>query len=102
MDVVFRFLVHHVGLSLAARRGSARRRRRQLALQDRGAIVKGGVADLVVLDELVTQTYGSRRHRRSDSRSEVRVQKRAVDREFADGNRLPKQGPTDGADSIPE
>ena len=60
MDLVFRFLVHHVGLSLSdASRLCSTTPAAALALQDRGAIVKGGVADLVVLDRnlAVTQTY---------------------------------------------
>jgi N-acetylglucosamine-6-phosphate deacetylase len=60
MDLVFRFLVHHVGLSLsAASRLCSTTPAAALALHDRGAIVTGGVADLVVLDRelAVRQTY---------------------------------------------
>jgi N-acetylglucosamine-6-phosphate deacetylase len=60
MDLVFRFLVQHVGLSLgAASRLCSTTPAAALALQDRGTIVKGGVADLVVLDRelAVKQTY---------------------------------------------
>jgi N-acetylglucosamine-6-phosphate deacetylase len=60
MDLVFRFLVRHVGLSLsAASRLCSTTPAAALALQDRGVIVKGGVADLVVLDRelAVKQTY---------------------------------------------
>ena len=60
MDLVFRFLVHHVGLSLSgASRLCSTTPAAALALQDRGAIVQGGVADLVVLDRnlAVRQTY---------------------------------------------
>ena len=60
MDLVFRFLVRHVGLSLsAASRLCSTTPAAALALQDPGVIVKGGVADLVVLDRDLTvkQTY---------------------------------------------
>jgi len=60
MDLVFRFLVRHVGLSLsAASRLCSTTPAAALALHDRGVIVKGGVADLVVLDRelAVKQTY---------------------------------------------
>jgi N-acetylglucosamine-6-phosphate deacetylase len=60
MDLVFRFLVQHVGLSLsAASRLCSTTPAAALALHDRGAIVTGGVADLVVLDRelAVKQTY---------------------------------------------
>ena len=60
MDLVFRFLVQHVGLSLsAASRLCSTTPAAALALHDRGAIVNGGVADLVVLDRelAVKQTY---------------------------------------------
>jgi N-acetylglucosamine-6-phosphate deacetylase len=60
MDLVFRFLVQHVGLSLsAASRLCSLTPAAALALHDRGAIVKGVVADLVVLDRelAVRQTY---------------------------------------------
>jgi N-acetylglucosamine-6-phosphate deacetylase len=60
MDLVFRFLVQHVGLSLsAASRLCSNTPAAALALHDRGAIVTGGVADLVVLDRelAVKQTY---------------------------------------------
>jgi N-acetylglucosamine-6-phosphate deacetylase len=60
MDLVFRFLVQHVGLSLSAASGlCSTTPAAALALRDRGAIVKGGVADLVVLDRelAVKQTY---------------------------------------------
>jgi N-acetylglucosamine-6-phosphate deacetylase len=60
MDLVFRFLVRHVGLSLsAASRLCSLTPAAALALHDRGAIVKGVVADLVVLDRelAVRQTY---------------------------------------------
>jgi N-acetylglucosamine-6-phosphate deacetylase len=60
MDLVFRFLVHLVGLSLsAASRLCSTTPAAALALHDRGAIVTGGVADLVVLDRelAVRQTY---------------------------------------------
>jgi N-acetylglucosamine-6-phosphate deacetylase len=60
MDRVFRFLVRHVGLPLsAASRLCSTTPAAALALQDRGAIVKGAVADLVVLDRelAVKQTY---------------------------------------------
>jgi N-acetylglucosamine-6-phosphate deacetylase len=60
MDRLFRFLVRDVRLSpsVASRLCSATPAS-ALGLQDRGAIVKGAVADLVVLDrELnVKQTY---------------------------------------------
>jgi N-acetylglucosamine-6-phosphate deacetylase len=64
MDLVFRFLVQQVGLPLsAASRLCSTTPAAALALQDRGAIVKGGIADLVVLDRELTvkQTYVSGR-----------------------------------------
>jgi N-acetylglucosamine-6-phosphate deacetylase len=60
MDRVFRFLVRQVGLTLsAASRLCATTPAAALALHDRGAIVAGGAADLVVLDRelAVKQTY---------------------------------------------
>jgi N-acetylglucosamine-6-phosphate deacetylase len=60
MDRVFRFLVHHVGLPLSdASRLCSTTPAAALALHDSGAIVKGGAADLVVLDRelAVKQTY---------------------------------------------
>jgi N-acetylglucosamine-6-phosphate deacetylase len=60
MDRVFRFLVQHVGLSPSeASRLCSTTPAAALGLQDRGAIVKGAVADLVVLDRelAVKQTY---------------------------------------------
>ena len=60
MDRVFRFLVHQVGMSLSdASRLCSTTPAAALGLQDRGAIVKGAVADLVVLDRelAVKQTY---------------------------------------------
>ena len=51
MDRVFRFLVHQVGLSPSeASRLCSTTPAAALGLADRGAIVKGAVADLVVLD----------------------------------------------------
>jgi N-acetylglucosamine-6-phosphate deacetylase len=60
MDRVFRFLVQRVGLSPSeASRLCSTTPAAALGLQDRGAIVTGGVADLVVLDRelAVKQTY---------------------------------------------
>jgi N-acetylglucosamine-6-phosphate deacetylase len=60
MDRVFRFLVHQVGLSLSdASRLCSTTPAAALGLPGRGAIVKGGLADLVVLDRelIVKQTY---------------------------------------------
>jgi N-acetylglucosamine-6-phosphate deacetylase len=60
MDRVFRFLVNRVGLSLSdASRLCSTTPAAALSLHDRGAIVKGAVADLVVLDRelVVKQTY---------------------------------------------
>src|SRR5262249_44031723 len=60
MDRVFRFVIHHVGLSPSeASRLCSTTPAAALGLQDRGAIVKGAVADLVVLDRelVVKQTY---------------------------------------------
>jgi N-acetylglucosamine-6-phosphate deacetylase len=60
MDRVFRFLVRHVGLSPSdASRLCSTTPAAALGLHDRGAIVKGAVADLVVLDRelAVKQTY---------------------------------------------
>jgi len=60
MDRVFRFLVHRVGLSpTEASQLCSSTPVSALGLHDRGAIVKGGVADLVVLDRelAVKQTY---------------------------------------------
>ena len=64
MDRVFRFLVHRVGLSLSeASRLCSTTPAAALGLHDRGAIMKGAVADLVVLDQelAVKQTYVSGR-----------------------------------------
>jgi N-acetylglucosamine-6-phosphate deacetylase len=60
MDRVFRFLVRQVGLSPSdASRLCSTTPAAALELHDRGAIVQGGVADLVVLDRdlIVKQTY---------------------------------------------
>jgi N-acetylglucosamine-6-phosphate deacetylase len=60
MDLVFRFLVHQVGLSPSqASQLCSTTPAAGLGLHDRGAIVKGAVADLVVLDRelAVKQTY---------------------------------------------
>ena len=60
MDLVFRFLVRQVGLSPSeASRLCSTTPATALGLSDRGAIVKGAVADLVVLDRHLTvkQTY---------------------------------------------
>jgi N-acetylglucosamine-6-phosphate deacetylase len=60
MDRVFRFLVQHVGLSPSeASRLCSSTPAAALGLHDRGAIVKGAVGDLVVLDRelAVKQTY---------------------------------------------
>ena len=60
MDRVFRFLVHHVGLSPSeASRVCATTPAAALGLHQRGAIATGAVADLVVLDRelVVKQTY---------------------------------------------
>ena len=60
MDGVFRFLVHRVGLSPSeASQLCSTTPAAALRLQDRGAIVEGAVADLVVLDRelAVKQTY---------------------------------------------
>jgi N-acetylglucosamine-6-phosphate deacetylase len=60
MDLVFRFLVQHVGLSPSdASRLCATTPAAAMGLHDRGTIAKGAVADLVVLDRqlAVKQTY---------------------------------------------
>jgi N-acetylglucosamine-6-phosphate deacetylase len=60
MDVVFRFLVHQVGLSPSeASQLCSATPAAALGLHNRGAIAKGAVADLVVLDRalVVKQTY---------------------------------------------
>jgi N-acetylglucosamine-6-phosphate deacetylase len=60
MDRVFRFLVHKVGLSpVEASQLCSATPAAALGLHDRGAIVSGAVADLVVLDRdlVVKQTY---------------------------------------------
>jgi len=60
MDRVFGFLVHHVKLSPSdASRLCSTTPAAAMSLHDRGAIVKGAVADLVVLDRAlrVKQTY---------------------------------------------
>jgi N-acetylglucosamine-6-phosphate deacetylase len=60
MERVFRFLVQQVGLSLSeASRVCSTTPAAALGLHDRGSVVKGAVADLVVLDRelVVKQTY---------------------------------------------
>jgi N-acetylglucosamine-6-phosphate deacetylase len=60
MDRVFSFLMHRAGLSLTeASRICSTTPAMALGLHDRGAIVSGAVADLVVLDRAlaVKQTY---------------------------------------------
>jgi N-acetylglucosamine-6-phosphate deacetylase len=60
MDLVFRFLVHHVGVSpTEASRLCATTPAAAVGFHDRGVIAKGAVADLVVLDRdlVVKQTY---------------------------------------------
>ncbi len=60
MDAVFRFLVRQVGVSLSdASQLCATTPASELGLADLGAIGKGAIADLVVLDRdfRVEQTY---------------------------------------------